>query len=54
MAKADADYAMHTPTTTKKIIKPAGEWNTTKIIFTPERAEHWLNGVKITLFYSLE
>ena len=30
--KTGADYAMHTPDTTKKIINPAGEWNTTKIL----------------------
>ncbi len=48
--KTGTDYAMHTPDTTKKIIKPAGEWNTTKIIFTPERVEHWLNGVKLLSF----
>ena len=48
--KTGADYAMHTPDTTKKILKPAGEWNTTKIIFTSERAEHWLNGVKLLSF----
>ena len=48
--KTGADYAMHTPDTTKKITKPAGEWNTTKIIFTSKRVEHWHNGVKLLSF----
>ncbi len=48
--KTGADYAMHTPDTTKKITKPSGEWNTTKIIFTSERVEHWHNGVKLLSF----
>tara|TARA_R110001599_G_scaffold203055_1_gene400011 strand:- start:42169 stop:42888 length:720 start_codon:yes stop_codon:yes gene_type:complete len=48
--KTGADYAMHLPDLTQKIVKPAGEWNTTKIIFTPERVEHWLNGKMIVSF----
>ncbi len=45
-----ADYAMHPADPGKKIVKPAGEWNTTRIIFTPEKVEHWLNGQKIVEF----
>ena len=45
-----ADYAMHPADPEKKIVKPAGEWNTTRIIFTPEKVEHWLNGQKIVEF----
>jgi hypothetical protein len=26
--------------------KPAGEWNNVKLILTPEKCEHWVNGVK--------
>lgn len=48
--KTGADYAMHTADNAKKIVKPAGEWNTTRIIFTPDHAEHWLNGNKILEF----
>lgn len=44
-----ADYAMH-PATADKILNPIGEWNTTRIIFTPEKVEHWLNG-KIVLSF---
>ena len=42
--KTGADYAMHTPDLSVKKLNPAGEWNTTRIIFTPEKVEHWLNG----------
>ena len=45
-----ADYAMHPANPEKKIVKSAGEWNTTRIIFTPEKVEHWLNGKKIVEF----
>jgi hypothetical protein len=48
--KTGADYAMYAADTTQKIVKPAGEWNTSKIIFTPEKVEHWLNGKKIVEF----
>ena len=48
--KTAADYAMYTPDVNEKIVKPAGEWNTTRIIFTPELAEHWLNGNKVLSF----
>jgi hypothetical protein len=26
--------------------KPAGEWNNVRLILTPEKCEHWVNGVK--------
>jgi len=42
--KTGADYAMHLPDVSQKIVKPAGEWNTSRIIFTPAKVEHWLNG----------
>ena len=48
--KTAADYAMYSPDNKVKITKPAGEWNTTRIIFTPERVEHWLNGKKVVSF----
>ena len=48
--KTGADYAMHTPDNNVKIVKPAGEWNTSKIRFTDELVEHWLNGKKILSF----
>jgi hypothetical protein len=38
-----ADYAMYLPDTAK-IVKPAGEWNESRIRFMPEKVEYWLNG----------
>ena len=48
--KTAADYAMYTPDLEQKIVKTAGEWNTTRIVFTPEKAEHWLNGKLVVTF----
>jgi hypothetical protein len=48
--KTAADYAMHVPDTSKTIIKPAGEWNTSKIVFDNGHVEHWLNGEKVLEF----
>jgi hypothetical protein len=45
-----ADYAMHVPDTLKKILYPPNNWNSSRIIFTPENVEHWLNGKKILSF----
>jgi hypothetical protein len=38
-----ADYAMYFPDTAR-IVKPFGEWNESRIRFTPEKVEYWLNG----------
>ena len=48
--KTAADYAMYTPDNSMKVVKPSGEWNTTRIKFTTERVEHWLNGKKVLSF----
>ena len=48
--KAGADYAMYPPDTTQNAVKKAGEWNTTRILFTPEKVEYWLNGKKVVSF----
>ncbi len=48
--KTGADYAMHLPDEAQKIIKPAMEWNNSRIIFTPKKVEHWLNGKKLLSF----
>lgn len=47
--KAGANYAMHVAND-KKVLKPAGEWNTSKIVFNEGLAEHWLNGAKVVSF----
>ncbi|MHB9055166.1 MAG: 3-keto-disaccharide hydrolase [Paludibacteraceae bacterium] len=48
--KTAADYAMHVADSSKTIIKPAGEWNNSKIIFDNGHVEHWLNGKKVVEF----
>lgn len=45
-----ADYAMYTADPEKKIVKPAGEWNTSRIVFTEDNAEYWLNGEMVLSF----
>lgn len=44
-----ADYSMYLPSEDKRI-KKAGEWNTTRVIFTAEKVEYWLNGAKTLEF----
>lgn len=38
-----ADYAMYTGDQAGKLLHPAGEWNSSRILFTPEKVEYWLN-----------
>ncbi|OAV42823.1 DUF1080 domain-containing protein [Lewinella sp. 4G2] len=45
-----ADYAMYPAPMEGRNLKPAGEWNTSRILFTPERAEYWLNGKLVVNF----
>jgi hypothetical protein len=45
-----ADYAMHPADPAKKIIKPAGQWNSSRILFDNGHVEHWLNGEKVVEF----
>lgn len=49
LQKTASDYAMH-PASEDKILHPVGEWNSTRIIFTPEKVEHWLNGKMVLSF----
>ena len=48
--KTGADYAMYSPDTSEKILNPIGEWNSSTIVFTPKRVDHWLNGRKVLSF----
>jgi hypothetical protein len=50
LQKTASDYAMHAADPNEKILNPVGEWNSTRIIFTPERVEHWLNEKKVLTF----
>lgn len=47
--KLASDYAMY-PALATKPIKPAGEWNISKIIFTKEKVQYFLNGEKVVEF----
>lgn len=44
-----ADYCMYPPNK-NKILKPAGEWNHTCIIYNKHQVRYWLNGKKIVEF----
>ena len=33
-----------------KVFNPAGEWNSSRIIFTEKEVEYWLNGKKVLSF----
>ncbi|MEZ5072616.1 MAG: DUF1080 domain-containing protein [Bacteroidales bacterium] len=46
--KTAADYAMYLPNDQKQV--NVREWNTSKIVFTPELAEYWINGKKVLEF----
>jgi len=48
--KTAADYSMYPPDTTQKQLNPVGEWNSSKIVFTPEKVEYWLNDKKVVEF----
>tara|TARA_X000000368_G_C22825728_1_gene621091 strand:- start:25 stop:753 length:729 start_codon:yes stop_codon:yes gene_type:complete len=45
-----SDYGMYEANSKMKIFNPAGEWNSSKIIFTEKQVEHWLNGKKVLSF----
>ena len=48
--KVGADYAMYTCDPEKKIVKKAGAWNNSRIVFDNGHVEHWLNGEKVLEF----
>ena len=50
LQQTGSDYAMHPADPTQKVLHPVGEWNSSKIIFTPEKVEHWLNDKKLLSF----
>ena len=47
---AGADYAMYPADPAKLNLKPAGQWNSAKILFDNGHVEYWLNGEKIVEF----
>jgi hypothetical protein len=45
---AGSNYAMHAPS--KRVTRPAGEWNQARIQVCGPSVEHWLNGEKIVAY----
>jgi hypothetical protein len=45
LTAAGSIYAVYPPA--KKVVKPVGEWNHTKIVLKGPHVEHWLNNEKI-------
>ena len=46
--KTASDYAMYVADSTKML--NTGEWNSSKIVYSPDKAEYWLNGMKVLEF----
>ncbi|MBW3470431.1 3-keto-disaccharide hydrolase [Arthrospiribacter ruber] len=44
-----SDYGMYAGDI-EGVVKPAGEWNTSRIVFTKDKASYWLNGKKTLEF----
>lgn len=45
LTSAGSFYALIAPA--KKVVKPAGEWNSVRLLVNGDHVEHWLNGEKI-------
>ena len=46
--RAGALYDMIPPS--ENVVKPAGEWNQSRLVYRGNRGEHWLNGKKVVEF----
>lgn len=46
LQRTASNYDMHAAVATKPV-KPAGEWNTSRIVANGDHVEHWLNGAKV-------
>lgn len=42
---AASAYAIYAPTA--KVVKPGGEWNSSRLVVNGTHVEHWLNGTKV-------
>lgn len=45
LTSAASAYALYAPP--RGVVKPADEWNSTRIVVNGARVEHWLNGQKV-------
>ena len=50
LQKTASLYGMYEADSKIKKLNPPGQWNTSRIIFTPKKVEHWLNGKKVLSF----
>jgi hypothetical protein len=48
LTSAGSCYALYPPA--KKAVKPAGEWNSARLVVDKGKCEHWLNGEKIVAY----
>ena len=45
LTSAGANYGLHAAP--RGVVRPAGEWNDSRIVVRGSRVEHWLNGTKV-------
>jgi hypothetical protein len=45
LTSAGANYALHAAP--RGVVKPAGQWNSARLLVRGNHVEHWLNGVKV-------
>jgi 3-keto-disaccharide hydrolase len=45
LTAAGSDYGLYP--SPAGVVKPAGQWNTTRLVVNGNHVEHWLNGVKV-------
>jgi alpha-3'-ketoglucosidase len=48
LTSAGADYGLYPAP--RGVVKPAGEWNTARVVVRGNHVEHWLNGKKIVSY----
>ncbi|HMJ68212.1 MAG TPA: DUF1080 domain-containing protein [Cyclobacteriaceae bacterium] len=48
--KVGSNYDMFPADSTKKVVNPVGDWNTTRVVYLNGHVEHWLNGEKVVEF----